>query len=108
MRTVTALAAAAALTTACDGGPNNPKADAGVDATARPDAAPDADLGIAGTWLDSYITTNGTMMMSVCSAAPSAVVVDSTTAAVTPYNGACKMDGSFRINAPGYLAQYYL
>ena len=109
MRTVKALAAAAALTAACDGGANNPKADAGVDAPSmQPDAPPDADLGIAGTWLDSYFTVNGTMMMSVCAAAPSAVVVDSTTAAVTPYAGTCKTDGSFRITAPGYLAQYYL
>jgi hypothetical protein len=108
MRTVKALAAAAALMAACDGSPNNPKADAGVDSSTQPDAPPDADLGIAGTWLDSYITVNGTMMMSVCASAPSAVVVDSTTAAVTPYSGTCKTDGSFRITAPGYLAQYYL
>ncbi|HEY5952439.1 MAG TPA: hypothetical protein VIV40_43370 [Kofleriaceae bacterium] len=92
---------------ACDGAPNV-KPDAGADAAASPDAPADADLGINGTWRDTYITASGPMAVSVCSSALTAVVVDSTTAAVTPYSGACKPDGSFRINAPGNLESFYL
>jgi hypothetical protein len=81
--------------------------DAAVDATPV-DAPIDAEMGINGTWLDTYITVNGSTSMSVCGSAPSAVVVDDTTAAITPYGGMCKSDGSFRIMAPGNLGTYYL
>jgi hypothetical protein len=107
MRVVLALVATVAAA-ACDGGMDTTvDASAGGDGKAN-DAMPDADLGIHGTWLDNYITVNGTMAMSVCNAAPSAVVVDATTAAVTPYTGSCKSDGTFRINNPGNLGTYYL
>jgi hypothetical protein len=97
-----------ALVAACDGGPSS-AVDAGPDGGGPPiDAPADANFDIAGTWLDNYITVNGTMSISVCSPAPSAVVVDATTAVVTPYGGTCKPDGSFRINAMGNLGTYYL
>jgi hypothetical protein len=98
-----------ATVAACDGGQNMGVDAGGGDGHGGPiDAPPDAELGINGTWLDTYITVDGSMSMSVCGAAPAAIVVDPTTAAVTPYSGACKTDGSFRINAPGNLEAYYL
>lgn len=102
MRVVMALAA---TVVACDGGPNV-AVDAGVDGRMI-DAPADADLGINGTWLDTYITASGSIATSMC-VAPSAIVVDPTTAAITPYAGACKPDGSFRISAQGNLDTYYL
>ncbi|HEY5927009.1 MAG TPA: hypothetical protein VIV11_35220 [Kofleriaceae bacterium] len=103
MRSVLVVVATVA---ACDGAPNM-DVDAGVDGRAI-DASIDAALGIDGTWLDTYLTVNGPVSMSVCGSAPTAIVVDQTTAAVTPYTGACKGDGSWRINAPGNLGTYYL
>jgi len=91
---------------ACDGSPNVP-VDAGPDSTPV-DAPVDAPSGILGTWRDTFITVTGSQSMSACSAAPSALVVDPTTAAVTPYPGMCKTDGSFRIMAPANLGAYYL
>lgn len=94
-----------AMVAACDGAPNMP-VDAGADGR-EIDAPPDADTSIGGMWRDNYFTVNGPMAVSACDLAPSAIVVDATTAQVTPYSGACKPDGSFRIKAPG-LGTYYL
>lgn len=105
MRLVLGMVAAVA---ACDGGTNNQVIDAGADAPVAVDAPVDALTGVEGTWLDTYITTSGSMAVSVCGSAPSAMVVDATTAAVTTYGGACNPDGSFRIDAPGALGTYYL
>jgi hypothetical protein len=96
-----------ATVAACDGGPNL-AVDAGDTDSRAIDAPSDVELGINGTWLDTFITVNGPMSLSACDAAPSAVTVDPTTAAVTPYSGTCKSDGSFRITAPGNLETYYL
>ena len=101
------MALVVAVAAACDGSPKL-EVDAGADARVVVDAPVDADTAINGTWLDNFITVNGSVAMSVCGTAPSAVTVDATTAAVTPYAGACKADGSFRINAPGNLGTYYL
>jgi hypothetical protein len=96
-----------ALAAACDGNMAQTMVDSGmVDAAIEPEI--DANLGINGTWRDTYIAATGTTMQPVCGTAPTAVVVDSTTAATTPYPGTCKGDGSFRINAPGNLGTYYL
>jgi len=91
---------------ACDGGPKL-LPDAGADSPMA-DAPVDAPSGILGTWRDTFITVSGTQSMSACSAAPSALVVDAATAAVTPYSGMCKTDGSFHIMAPSNLGAYYL
>jgi hypothetical protein len=91
---------------ACDG-PMNVQVDAGADGTVV-DAPPDAENSIDGTWLDTYITANGPVSTPACSVAPTAVVVDATTAAVTPYSGACKTNGAFKIMSPGNLGTYYL
>lgn len=105
MRLVLGLVAAVA---ACDGGANNPVVDAGADTPpVVVDAPVDAMTGIDGTWVGTYITTSGSLSVSDCSA-PSAMVVDPTTAAVATYAGACKPDGAFRIDAPGDLGTYYL
>ena len=96
MRSLPVLVAALA---ACDGGVKM-NADAGPDAGPA-DAPVDAMMGIDGTWRDNYITVNGSVAMSVCGTAPTAIVVDPASAVVTPYTGICKPDGSFRINAPG-------
>jgi hypothetical protein len=95
-----------AAVAACDGKPSE-AVDAGADG-ADIDAPPDAEIGIAGTWLDTYITASGSMSKSECTAAPAAIVVDPTTAAITPYTGTCKGDGSFRINSNGNLGTFYL
>ena len=102
------MALVVVMVAACDGG-TQLTADAGPDAAPMPDASVDAaDPGIVGTWRDTYHTVAGPVTMSVCGTAPSAVVVDSTTAAVTPYPGTCMGDGSFRIHAPVNLGTYYL
>jgi hypothetical protein len=106
MRKVLALVA---LSAACDGGvDNNPPIDAAVVDMA--DAyIPDAPASIDGMWQDTFHTAAGPMMVSSCGAIPpSAIQVDSTTAATTVYGGTCKPDGSFRIEAPGSLGLYYL
>jgi hypothetical protein len=95
-----------ALVAACDGNTSQMMPDGGVDSDDEPMV--DADLGINGTWRDTYISVSGTTSQPVCSTAPIALVVDPTTAAVTPYTGMCKGDGSFRIAAPGNLGTYYL
>lgn len=93
---------------ACDGPIEHPLVDAGIDNEPDAEVPVDAMVGIHGTWRDNYITSTGTTAQSVCGAAPTAVVVDQTTAMTTPYTGACKSDGSFRIDAPGNLGTYYL
>jgi hypothetical protein len=93
---------------ACGGDDTNQNPDAAV-ADARPiDAAPDADTSIYGSWIDTYFTASGTITQSVCGAAPFAVTVDAATAAVIPYQGMCRPDGTFRIPAPGNLGTYYI
>jgi hypothetical protein len=69
---------------------------------------PDAPSPIEGTWKDTYYTNNGSMPVNSCTAAPSAVKVDETSAMVTTYTGTCKPDGSFKIEAPVILGTYYL
>ncbi len=90
---------------ACDGGTSNP-ADAGVDMVTEP--PPDAPPSIDGTWRDTFHTSSGPSTLSSCATPPSAVKIDDSNAAVTPYSGACKADGTFRIEAPGNLGSYYL
>ncbi len=97
-----------ALAGACGGddAPNNVTIDAAVDA---PEVIlPDAPSPVEGTWKDTFYTNNGTMMATGCTAAPSAVKVDETSAMVTTYIGSCKPDGSFKIDAPVILGTYYL
>ena len=93
---------------ACDGATISPMLDGGTDAPVVPDAPDAAAAAIDGTWLDTYVTADGPQAVSQCGAAPSAVVVDATTAAVLTYPGACMPDGSFRIHVPGDLGTYYL
>lgn len=103
MRTVLGLVV---VVSACDGGVAATAPDAGADAEPAPMV--DAALGVDGTWSDTYITVNGPMSMPGCASAPSAVLVDAATGTVTPYSGACKSDGTFRINTPAALGTYYL
>lgn len=104
MRKVLALVAVAA----CDGGANNLMIDAGltqIDATVMPDA----EEGIDGMWRDTFHAAGGETTVSACTnVAPSALVVDTASALTTPYAGACKTDGAFRIVAPGNIGSYYL
>jgi hypothetical protein len=104
MRLVIGLVAMAA---GCDGPAEHPWADAGADAPVA-DAPGDAMTGIHGTWRDTYMTVSGSVSISVCGSAPFAVAVDPTSAATMAYPGACKGDGTFRIDAPGNLGAYYL
>ncbi len=103
MRTVLGLVA---VLSACDGGVAALEPDAGVDTPPMPDAT--VAPAIEGTWSDTYITANGPMSKPGCAATPSAVVIDATSGAATPYSGACKSDGSFRINMPANLGSFYL
>ncbi len=106
MRTGLVLVATLA---ACDGPIEHPLVDAAMEEPPPDAEIPiDAMVGIHGTWLDTYFTSTGTTALSVCGTAPTAVVVDPTTAMTTPYPGACKPDGSFFIDAPGNLGTYYL
>jgi hypothetical protein len=98
--------AAMATTPACGDDGVQTKHDAAVDSTTV-DVAPDADLDIAGTWIDRYVSTSGTAMVSMCTVAPTGTTIDTTTAATTAYPGTCKPNGSFRIMAPN-LGTYYL
>lgn len=106
MRIVLGLVVVSSVS-ACDGGLAATAPDAGADA-AEPEPTVDAALGVDGTWSDTYITVNGPMSKPGCASAPGAVLVDRTTGAVTPFSGACKTDGSFRINTPDALGTYYL
>jgi hypothetical protein len=106
MRTYLAVVA---LVAACDG-PTKlfEQPDAGAidnDAEVMPDGPPSVD----GVWRDTYYTTSGPVTAtSSCSSAPMAVKIDQSNASVTMYNGTCKPDGTFRIEAPGNLGTYYL
>ncbi|HUS32326.1 MAG TPA: fibronectin type III domain-containing protein [Kofleriaceae bacterium] len=106
MRTALALVAAATVAACGDDGGNTTR-DAAVDAKSF-DAPPDADLDIGGSWVDRYISASGTAAVSNCQVAPTGVVIDPATAATTPYAGACKADGTFRIIAPASLGAYFL
>jgi hypothetical protein len=106
MRTYVAVVA---LVAACDGPikDNSIQPDAAVD----PDAivGPDAPPSVDGVWRDTYYTTAGPVTaMSSCNNAPQALAVDASNATVTMYNGTCKPDGTFKIEAPGNLGTYYL
>jgi len=102
------LASSVAIATACDGDTSSKLPDAGADAPGGSDATVDANLGIMGTWRDTYFTATGALDLSVCGTAPTAIVIDQTHATTTPYPGTCKPDGSFRIDAPDNLGTYYL
>ena len=108
MQTVRALVVAATMAAmaACGDDGGQTMRDAAVD-TPMIDAAPDADLDIAGSWIDRYISASGTAMVSSCSVSPTGTTIDTTTAATMAYPGTCKPNGSFRIVAPN-LGIYYL
>jgi hypothetical protein len=91
---------------ACGDDGNTNTQDAGVDAPVI-DAHVE-EPSVDGTWMDTYITSNGAVMESGCTTAPAVLSVDATTAAPTPYPGTCKPDGSFKILAPANLGTFYL
>jgi hypothetical protein len=104
---VTALMVVAAAAACGDDGGTPLTHDAAVDSPRMIDAPPDADMDVAGSWIDRYVAQNGTTVVAMCNVAPSAVVIDPTTAVLTTYNGVCKPDGTFRIMS-GMLGTYYL
>ena len=93
---------------ACGGGGDQGTPDGAVDATQMTDAPPDANLDVAGSWIDRYITESGTSMVPMCTVAPNGVVIDTTTGGTTLHPGACKADGTFRIMPAANLGTYYL
>jgi len=106
MRTVTALLVLAA---ACGDDGGHVMHDAGPVDTRMIDVPPDANLDLAGTWIDRYVSSTGTASVPMCTGSPSGVSVDMTSAGLATYPGACKADGSFRITgAPMDLGTYYL
>ncbi len=106
MRTYLAVVA---LVAACDGpikgNVGDPDGGVDVDGEVPPDAPPSVD----GVWRDTYYTSAGPVTAtSSCNSAPQALKVDPSNATVTMYNGTCKPDGTFKIEAPGNLGTYYL
>ena len=106
MRTYLAVVA---LVAGCDGPikDNTDRTDAGLDPDAE--VEPDAPPSVDGVWRDTYYTSAGPVTAtSSCNSAPTALEVDASNASVTMYNGTCKPDGTFKIDAPGNLGTYYL
>jgi hypothetical protein len=89
-----------------DGGMNNTRVDAAIDSPEI--IPPDAPSPLEGVWKDTLYTTNGAMPATACNSAPAAVKVDPVSAAAMIYPGACRADGTFKIDAPVILDTYYL